>query len=394
MRSITAACVFLFGALASANAQQTDSTTVPVPPPPVRAAGAYMNIGFDGLVDFGTSTARNVRALQRGDHDPAVKGFTVPNAEISLDGAVDPFFKGFANIAYKLDENGETGVELEEVYFITTALPHNLQVKAGQFLTEFGRQNGQHPHGWSFVDQPIVLNRMFGPDGLRSQGARVSWLAPTPWFTELMVTVQNSVGETAFSFRSEESPEIHGGGVVEDTDESLTDLMIVPRVSTSFDLSNTQTVVAGVSGAFGPNNSAVDARTSIFGADLYYKWKPEAAQQGFPFVSWQTEVLFRRYGASGETLHDNGWYSQLLWGIRPRIIAGLRFDHANGDEGSNESEIRTLRTRVSPNFTWYPTEFSKLRFQYNYDDRENIGTDHSFWMQFEFILGAHAAHKF
>lgn len=394
MRRITAACVFLLGAYASADAQQTDSTTVPVPAPQVRAAGAYMNIGFDGLVDFGTSTARNVRALQRGDHDPAVKGFTVPNAEISLDGAVDPYFKGFSNIVYKLDEHGESGVELEEAYFITTALPHNLQIKAGQFLTEFGRQNGQHPHAWSFVDQPIVLNRMFGPDGLRSQGARISWLAPTPWFTELMVTVQNSVGETAFSFRSESSPEIHGGGVVEDTTASLNDLMVVPRLSTSLDLSGTQTVVAGVSGAFGPNNSALGARTSIFGADLYYKWKPDAAQQGFPFVSWQTEVLFRRYGTSGETLHDNGWYSQLLWGIRPRIVAGLRLDRANGDEGSNESEIRTLRTRVSPNFTWYPTEFSKLRLQYNYDDREDVGKDHSFWMQFEFILGAHAAHKF
>ena len=39
-------------------------------------------------------------------------------------------------------------------------------------------------------------------------------------------------------------------------------------------------------------------------------------------------------------------------------------------------------------------EFSKIRFQYNYDDRAGIGKDHSFWVQFEFILGAHAAHKF
>ena len=32
--------------------------------------------------------------------------------------------------------------------------------------------------------------------------------------------------------------------------------------------------------------------------------------------------------------------------------------------------------------------------QYNYDDRKGIGTDHSLWFQFEFLLGAHAAHKF
>jgi hypothetical protein len=32
--------------------------------------------------------------------------------------------------------------------------------------------------------------------------------------------------------------------------------------------------------------------------------------------------------------------------------------------------------------------------QYNYDHRSGIGRDHSLWFQFEFLLGAHAAHKF
>ena len=59
-----------------------------------------------------------------------------------------------------------------------------------------------------------------------------------------------------------------------------------------------------------------------------------------------------------------------------------------------EDPLRADRTRISPNLTWYPTEFSKLRLQYNLDDRQDLGVDHSVWLQFEFILGAHAAHKF
>jgi len=55
---------------------------------------------------------------------------------------------------------------------------------------------------------------------------------------------------------------------------------------------------------------------------------------------------------------------------------------------------RAQRWRISPNLTWYPSEFSKIRLQYNYDDRDLIGVDHSVWLQFEFLLGAHAAHKF
>ena len=44
--------------------------------------------------------------------------------------------------------------------------------------------------------------------------------------------------------------------------------------------------------------------------------------------------------------------------------------------------------------TWYPSEYSKVRVQYNYDHREGLGVDHSVWLQVELLLGAHAAHKF
>ena len=366
-----------------------------------------MNIGFVGLTDFGWSTEPDVGSLQLGDHDPHVRGFTIPNAELALDGAVDPYFKGFSNIVYKLDKNGETGVELEEAYFLTTSLPANLQLKAGQFFTEFGRQNPQHPHAWAFVDQPLVLNRMFGPDGLRSQGARVSWLAPTSFYTEAMVSVLNSAGGTTSSFRSEESSEIHGGVPTERGVRGVQDLLIVPRIATSFDLTETQTLLLGASAAFGPNNSGPRARTQIYGADVYWKWKSSTAAAGFPFVSLQGEVMTRRYDAAArvsaddpavtllpETLSDRGVYSQVLWGIKPRIVAGLRGEFASGNSAAFESPLRADRFRLSPNLTWYPTEFSKFRVQYNYDDRKGIGTDHSLWLQFEFVLGAHAAHKF
>jgi hypothetical protein len=373
-----------------------------------QAQGAgYMNIGFVAIADFGWSSEPDVGSLQRGDHDPKVRGFTIPNTELTLDGAVDPYFRGFANIVFKLDEEGESVFELEEAYFITTSLPANLQLKGGQFFAEFGRQNPQHPHSWAFVDQPLVLNRMFGPDGFRGQGARISWLAPTPWYTEAMVGVLNSGGETMFSFRTEESSEIHGGLAAETGVNGGTDLVIAPRIATSFDPTPTQSVLLGASAALGPNNSGADAASQVYGADLYWRWKSATAQQGFPFLSFQTEALYRRYEAAereaiddpgvtlpAETLGDRGAYAQVLWGIRPRVVAGLRGEYAKGDDAAFDAELRAERTRFSPNITWYPTEFSKVRLQYNHDDRTGIGRDHSVWLQFEFLLGAHAAHKF
>lgn len=431
----------------------------------IRRGNAYMDISFDGLFTVGGSTANDIEGgTQLGGHDPSQRGFTVQNLELALSGAVDPYFRGNANIVFPITSEGETLIEAEEAFLETTSLPLNLQLKAGQYFTEFGRLNSVHPHAWSFVDQPLVNGRFLGPDGLRNPGARLSWLAPTPWYTEFFLSLQNSHGETATSFRSagghahggeEDAPEIPFSFRHADNNrgfKKFDDLLISPRLATSFELTDSQTVLLGVSGVFGPNangGGGEDTYTQIYGADLTWKWRPANHTGGFPFVQFQTEAMIRKYDAGSfdwdedgdgllldddgdgspdvgqlfdpatglpailpaETITDYGLYSQLTYGFRKGWVAGLRFDYVTGDVASYQTmgllepdgtggfnpvfdKFRATRYRVSPNLTWFPTEFSKIRLQYNYDDRTDIGIDHSVWLQFEFVLGAHAAHKF
>lgn len=378
----------------------------PAQPIPIARSGQdYMNLSFKMLATAGGSTSSDTSEdLELGHHDPAGRGFTVQSAEIALDGAVDPYFRGFGNINLSLDPDGQTHVGLGEVYLLTTALPANLQLKAGQFLAEFGRQNTQHAYQWDFADQPLVLNRLLGPHSLRNPGARLSWLAPTPFYSELMLGVFNGQGNSAFSYRASSTDATHGRASLDRGLRGPGDLLYVPRISSSFDLSDSQTLVAGASAAFGPNNSGADAASQIYGLDLYWKWKPATAEHGFPFLAWQTEGLYRRYeagedsiaGLPSETLHDWGFYSQLLWGFQRRWVAGLRGEWVDGDTGAYDASdrFRGERVRIAPNLTFYPTGFSQLRLQYNLDDGERFGTEHSVWFQFEFLLGAHGAHKF
>jgi hypothetical protein len=380
-----------------------------------RAGSSYMNISFDTLIDGGWSTSPDPSAqLELGDHDPIKRGFSLRNAEIALDGAVDPYFKGFGNIVLKLDANNNTEIELEEAYLLTTSLPGKMQVKGGQFFAAFGRQNSQHPHTWAFVDAPIILTRTFGPEGLRSIGAQVSWLLPTPFYSELFLDVLDGQGNTSFSFRNPGEPDalgvnrFHGRATIDRTLEGPQDLVFVPRLASSFDLTDQQTLVLGASGAFGPNDTSPHSSSEIYGVDAYWKWKSPHANEGFPFVSWQTEALYSRFGAGadptatvpgplpGQNLRDWGAYSQVLWGFRPHWVAGLRGEYANGNDSPYDpfDPFRGERVRVSPDLTWYPSEFSKIRLQYNYDHGEFIGTAHSVWLQVEFLLGAHGAHKF
>src|SRR6267378_8347880 len=73
---------------------------------------AYMNISLDGLFALAYSSARDLDHIEVGDHDPQQRGFNARNIELAFDGAVDPYFEGFANIVFKLDNDNETEVEV------------------------------------------------------------------------------------------------------------------------------------------------------------------------------------------------------------------------------------------------------------------------------------------
>ncbi len=370
----------------------------------------YMNISFDGMFALAGSSARDLSDIERGDHDPQQRGFNARNIELAFDGAVDPYFEGFANIVFKLDNDNNTDVEVEEAFMQTTSLPFNLQLKAGQFFAAFGRINPTHPHTWDFADAPIVHALLLGGDGLRGVGTQVSWIVPVPWYSQLILGVQNGRGGTGYSFRNPGD-----GGMFFDrrtTDRELRglqDFVWIPRWENSVDLSPTQVVLAGVSGAFGSNETGADSRTQIYGGDFLYKWKSANAEGGFPFVKWQTEFMYRRFEAGrgidesfpvAETFHDWGLYSQVLWGFKKGWVAGIRGDYLDMEDSKFTDDFeRQSRSRISANLTWYPTEFSKIRLQYNHDFlAENFFLSDrdvdSVFLQFEFILGAHGAHKF
>ena len=370
----------------------------------------YMNISFDGQFSVAGSSERDLHLIEVGDHDPQQRGFNARNSEIALDGAVDPYFEGFANIVLKLDDDNETEIELEEAFLQTTSLPYGLQVKGGQFFAAFGRLNPTHPHTWDFADAPLVMGRLLGSDGLRGVGAQISWTLPTPWYSQLYLGVQNGRGNTGYSFRNPGDNGTFFGRLTTDREaRGLYDFVWLPRFESSFNPSPTQTVLAGISGAFGSNETGANSGTQIYGADLLYKWKSPRAEGGFPFVKWQTEAMYRRFEAGrgidqtfpmAETFHDWGLYSQVLWGFKKGWIAGIRGEYLHmQDSAFTDDETRQTRSRISADLTFLPTEFSRLRLQYNHDFLEEneflAGRENdSVFFQFEFILGAHGAHKF
>ena len=378
-----------------------------------------VDISLSGVAAGGWSDRNDetLGALQGGGHDPNRRGFTLQNVELILKGAVDPYLNAQANLITFIDRDGETVVELEEAFATTTSLPWGLQAKAGQFYAPIGRHNPQHPHQWEFVDQPFGLTRFLGPDGMRGQGAQLSWLLPTDFPLELTAALQNANGETMTSFLGangahgdEEDGHGHGGGEStfgeprERVVRSLDDLVWSGRATTSFDLSDEWTSLFGASTAFGPNQSGNSAETTLRGADVSLRWKPLENRRGFPFVDLRVEWLERDYEFDGFTddagdvfgadaLHDRTWYGQAVWGFAPGWTVGTRYEEFAGDAPEEITGLED-RDRWSFTITHYLSEFAKIRLQVNRDDSDTLGRGTAVWLQVEFNLGSHGAHVF
>jgi hypothetical protein len=391
-----------------------------------------IDISLDVLLNSGTSTAtdQQLQQLQGGGHDPHKRGFTLSQAEIGLAGAVDPYINAEAHIVFQVDPiTGETGAELEDAFLTTQTLPYGLQIKAGQYFTEFGRINPQHPHQWDWIDQPIINTRVFGPDGLRQTGARIAWLTPLPWFSELYFGVQNADGETTESFLASEGilqeQPVGGRPFVDRSTRSLGDMLYSMRWLNSWDLSDQWSLQLGASAVYGPNFTGGSGDTWIYGGDVRLKWVAAQNERGYPFVVFQSEIMRRDFNAApglsagpdglagtgddvslrGDTLHDWGFYAQALWGFKTDWALGLRYEMATGSgdsvaaDGSfvshNADPFRDNRYRISPIIQWQPTHFSRVRLQYNFDHADHLDKPaHSVWVGVEFLIGAHPAHNY
>jgi hypothetical protein len=347
------------------------------------------DIAFIGDVALGVfDTGSDDDSLQTGGHDPTETGFVLQQLEMSIAKAVDPYFRFDANIVFS-----QFGVEIEEAYATTLALPANLQMRIGQFLTRFGRLNSTHPHTWDFVDQPFVLGRVFGGEGNRGLGVETSYLTPLPWYVEVLGSVTDAGGEaTARSFF----------GAADLPVESPRDFQSTLAVKQFFDLSHDLSLLWGVSVATGPNGTGHDNRSDVWGTDVYLKYRP-ITSGSYTTVAFQAEWFYRRRQIPEDVLADHGGYAYLYWRFSRRWGTAARYEYgaaATNQDGRAEGdyldpEWTEGRHRVSANLTFWPTEFSRLRAQASVDvptwrDDPILAA----FLAMEFSVGAHGAHRF
>jgi hypothetical protein len=353
--------------------------------------------------------------IESSEHSLPREGFNLNYAEITFYSIVDPYFELFA-VCHLSEEH----FHLEEAYWLTKKLPAGLQLKAGKFLSSFGRINELHTHYWDFADRPLVHQAMFGEEGLNEIGARMTWVAPTEIYLlvggeVLMGANEASFGSTGFQLPQENIHvnSVRGPG------------LFVGYLESSVDIGDASVLVR-LSGAHGatrrdqdfssgtPNSQALSANTTVLGGALTVKHTLDAIR----YISFQSEYLWRHTDGtsyyndftqqvqqSALDNHQSGWYAQAVMKFDLRMRGGIRVDLLQGNEvmeNGRRKDLPESLPRFSGMIEFNPTEFSRVRLQYNYDlsryeetnQQLNRTTVHELSLQVNLAIGAHGAHSF
>jgi hypothetical protein len=297
--------------------------------------------------------------------------FFVRELELDFEAAIDPYAKGFVYLS-TAEEEGEWKLELEEAYASFLDLPLDLQAKAGKFKPAFGRVNQFHRHALPWVESPNVITNYFGEEGMSDAGVSVSALVPNPWDKYIELTLETFDNENELSFAG----------------DGADDLVFLTHLKNFFDISEASTFELGMTYAGGPNDPAGSNITHLEGLDLTYKWR--SPEQGlYKSFTSQTEFLLSQREEDEMDVDSWGMYSSMRYQFAKRWSCGLRYDYSEfpDDDASNENAF-------SPVITFAQSEFCFWRLQYKHTDR-NFGEDEDeIWLQLNFGMGPHRAHKY
>jgi hypothetical protein len=398
--------------LEAANVAADATAALPPPPPepaPPRASGGGAS-AFNPAISLilggsYTGTSRDpgdwhiAGFVPSGDEiGPGERSFNLGESELTLSASIDPYFSGVLTAAI----TGDNEIEVEEAFFRTTALRDGLSIKGGRFFSGFGYLNEVHAHAWDFVDQPLVYQAMFGGQ-YKQNGVQVKWLAPTDLFLEFGAETGNGDGFPATrragnGFNGATLFAHVGGDLGDDTSW---------RAGGSWLTQQAEGRPGGIDDGFGtPLFDSYTGDSETWVVDGVIKWAPSPRRQ----LKVQGEYMRRRedgaiFDAGGALLADDyrnkqsGWYLQSVYQFAPRWRVGARYDSldsaAPGYTGAPPDLLDASPDRVSVMLDWNPSEFSRLRAQYDWDNARDDGErDRVLRLQYIYGIGAHGAHKY
>jgi len=282
--------------------------------------------------------------------------------ELGMQSALDPFSRAKVFISF-----GREGVSLEEGYMQWLNLPLNMNLKMGEFKTQFGKLNRYHDHALPQFERPLVLTNFFGLTSLKGFGVSANFLLPSMTADVNELDLEVVTGGVDHSF----------------TSEGKHNLIYVTHFKNYYDINRSTYFEFGFSGATGHNDQEEMYRSFIGGLDLTLRWAPpdRAKYRG---IEWRTEFLYSRRNALDNHINAWGFFSSIQCRLNARWLMSARLDYS---QLPWDSDLEEKGGAIC--FDFWQSEFVFVRFQYTYINRNFDENDSRFIFQTNWAMGPH-----
>jgi hypothetical protein len=263
---------------------------------------------------------------------------------------------------------------LEEAYITHWGLPAEVKARVGRLKPKIGKAIPLHRDSLDTVDEPLVIQKYFGNEGLVRTGVDLSGFLPMPWTTvthELTGGVlEGGVGE--------------GGTLVGGTRRVPS---YYAHLKNFWDLSDETNLELGATYFGGSKDADRELEVHALGLDatLVHFLTPTNK------LKWQNEVFLQDRDETETSFQDRpwGWYSLLDYRLSPRFGVGGRFDYVEPVDTDPAILVRHADTAWSGYLTYYQSEFARWRLQLKHTNFALGGDDNTIFLQGTVAIGVH-----
>ncbi len=348
------------------------------PSSPASSTSAIANALNPKITVFGNFVARtDSHSVQTETGESIDNRFNLREVEVDFRSAIDPWADGVLIVALESEVPGEYDVGVEEGYVtlkklpLLDAAPMGLKLTAGRFRPEFGRLNQTHTHDLPWTTRPRSYQTFLGEEGFIESGLAGAVFLPTPGDNNVL---------------SASGAVVNGGSVPVGENNGGENPAYLGHLEWFWDLAPGHDVEIGSSIYAGNFDEAGDLDSRLYGLDLTYKWKPYARGEWRSFLAGGEAFFADINQPGGGDSTPMGYYLWTQYQLDRNVYIGARYDFTEDllDESLNTDTYSAF-------FTYYTTEFLRLRLGYEHTESdlpEMDGLDTG-WLELNFVFGSH-----
>jgi hypothetical protein len=335
--------------------QGADTSKQAKPPEPAPTGGGPRGAN---LLNPEISATGDIRLVAR-DGRQADNG-VAREFEFAFQSALDPYSNTKIFLTFEQEEVG-----VEEGYLYWTGLPGRVRLDVGKFRQQIGDLNRWHLHALPETEYPLVYQRYLGTEGLAGVGVSL--------YTTLPFSLGGATHEIWLQGTTTGSDSLLAGS---------TQPVLLGRLQNFWQLSRTTYAQIGITG-LGGNNDEADLRSRLVGLDFRMTYRP-------PEAGTRRDITFR---AEGYRLHSDdvgvstnryGTFLDLQARTSQRWVLGARYDWVEAPRGLENTEWR-----ITPNLTWWESEFVYLRLEGEHRHSDLEGSRNLLSLQAVWAMGPH-----